>query len=52
MKRVKKLLILEIVLLIIVFLLIIIYFLQSTSDLPYTKIYLTNTSILGRVLGI
>jgi hypothetical protein len=52
MRKVKKMLIFEIILLVIVFLLIVLYFFKSASNLPHTQVILTNTTILGKVLGL
>jgi RsiW-degrading membrane proteinase PrsW (M82 family) len=51
MKRVDWLLYLVIILTVIVFVLIIFYYMKSTNEIPHTKVFLTNTSILGKVLG-
>jgi hypothetical protein len=49
--KVSRFLVFEIILIVIVFILIIIYYLQSRSDMPFTQVYLTNTSIIGKVFG-
>jgi hypothetical protein len=52
MKRVDWFLYMIIGFIVIVFILIIFYYMKTTSDVPHTRVFLTNTSILGKVLGV
>jgi hypothetical protein len=53
MKRISKLLILQIILCLLALLLILYYLIQpEVAIMPITRIYLTNTSIIGKVLGL
>jgi len=49
--RLENLLVFLVVLAIIVFVLAIVY-LSEGNSLPHTKITLTNTSIVGKILGL
>jgi hypothetical protein len=53
MKRIRKLLILQIILSLLVLLLVLYYLMQTeAASMPFTEVYLTNTTIIGKVLGV
>ncbi|MBN2457935.1 hypothetical protein JXB31_02270 [Candidatus Woesearchaeota archaeon] len=52
LKRLNKLLVMQIVLALILLILIILFFLQRYENtLPYTKVFLENTTIVGSIIG-
>jgi len=50
--KVRRMMWLQITLAVVILLIILLYVLQqNTNFLPQTKVYLTNTTIIGKVLG-
>jgi len=52
-KLLHKFLIFQIILAVLILLIVIFYLVQrNTNILPHTEVFITNTTIIGRVLGV
>jgi hypothetical protein len=53
MKKFKKIIIFQIIIVILLLLFVMLYlFTRNGNTLPFTKVLITNTSIVGRVIGL
>ncbi len=51
-RALRKILLLQIILAILLFVLAVVYILKGRYSAPNTEVYLTNTSVIGRILGL